>query len=62
MLPLWNIMKRMAEDHNFKVEIVDVSEDFTTIGLWGPNARETLKKIVSDPESLDPENFPFAAA
>ena len=54
-------MKRMAQDHNFDVEITDVSEDFTTIGLWGPNARETLKKVVANPEELDPENFPFAA-
>ena len=54
-------MKRMAEDHNFDVEIVDVSEDFTTIGLWGPNARDTLKKVVAEPDQLDPENFPFAA-
>lgn len=54
-------MKRMAEDHGFDVEIVDRSIDFTTIGLWGPNARETLKKVVQDPTSLDPENFPFAA-
>ena len=54
-------MKRMAEDHGFDVEITDVSEDFTTIGLWGPNARETLMKVVEDPEALTVENFPFAA-
>ncbi|MEM9330550.1 MAG: FAD-dependent oxidoreductase [Pseudomonadota bacterium] len=54
-------MKRMAEDHGYDVKITDVSEDFTTIGLWGPNARETLKKVVADPTVLDPENFPFAA-
>jgi glycine cleavage system aminomethyltransferase T len=38
-----------------------VSEKFTTIGIWGPNARETLKKVVADPAGLDIENFPFAA-
>ena len=54
-------MKRMAEDHGFDVEIKDVSTDYITIGIWGPNARETLKKAVQEPESLDPENFPFAA-
>ncbi|MEM7069564.1 MAG: FAD-dependent oxidoreductase [Pseudomonadota bacterium] len=54
-------MKRMAQDHGFDVEITDVTEEYTTIGLWGPNARTTLQKIVADPESLSPENFPFAA-
>ncbi|MEM9278321.1 MAG: FAD-dependent oxidoreductase, partial [Pseudomonadota bacterium] len=54
-------MKRMAEDHGYDVEIADVSEDFTTIGLWGPNARETLQKIVADPDELTHENFPFAS-
>jgi glycine cleavage system aminomethyltransferase T len=39
----------------------DVTEKFTTIGIWGPNARETLKKVVADPAGLDIENFPFAA-
>jgi glycine cleavage system aminomethyltransferase T len=38
-----------------------VTEKFTTIGIWGPNARETLKKVVADPAGLDIENFPFAA-
>ena len=54
-------MKRMAEDHGYDVTITDVSENFTTIGLWGPNARTTLQKIVEDPDSLTHENFPFAA-
>nr|WP_280176736.1 hypothetical protein [Brucella melitensis] len=31
------------------------------MGIWGPNARENLKKVVENPQSLDPENFPFAA-
>ena len=39
-------MKRMAEDLGYNVEITDVSTDFTTIGLWGPNARATLQKLV----------------
>ncbi len=54
-------MKRVAEDKGFDVTITDTSTDFTTIGVWGPNARETLKKIVGNPSDLDPENFPFAA-
>ncbi len=41
--------------------ITDVSEQFITIGIWGPNARDTLKKVVADPAGLDVENFAFAA-
>jgi len=54
-------VRRVAEDKGFDVTITDVSEKYTTIGIWGPNARENLKKAVSDPAALDPENFPFAA-
>jgi glycine cleavage system aminomethyltransferase T len=54
-------VRRVAQDKGFDVTLTDVSERFTTIGIWGPNARENLKKVVSDPSALDPENFPFAA-
>ncbi|QFT30415.1 4-methylaminobutanoate oxidase (formaldehyde-forming) [Labrenzia sp. THAF82] len=54
-------VQRVAEDKGFNVTVTDVSEAYTTIGIWGPNARESLKKVVSDPAALDPENFPFAA-
>ena len=54
-------MKRMAEDRGCDVAIEDVSEKFITIGVWGPNARTTLQKVVADPDGLSPENFPFAA-
>lgn len=54
-------VQRVAEDKGFNVTVTDVSEAYTTIGIWGPNARENLKKVVSDPAALDPENFPFAA-
>jgi glycine cleavage system aminomethyltransferase T/glycine/D-amino acid oxidase-like deaminating enzyme len=54
-------MKRMAEDLGYDVEITDVSTDFTTIGLWGPNARTTLQNLVQDPSDLSHENFPFAS-
>jgi glycine cleavage system aminomethyltransferase T len=54
-------MKRVAEDRGLDVTITDVSEKFVTIGVWGPNARATLKKVVADPAGLDPENFAFAA-
>ncbi|MDN2580391.1 FAD-dependent oxidoreductase [Aquibium sp. ELW1220] len=54
-------MKRVAEDRGLDVTITDMSEKYITIGIWGPNARATLKKAVADPAGLDPENFPFAA-
>jgi sarcosine dehydrogenase len=57
----FNYVKRVAEDKGFDVTVTDVTEKYTTIGIWGPNARETLKKVVADPAGLDPENFPFAA-
>jgi glycine cleavage system aminomethyltransferase T len=38
-----------------------VTEKFVTIGIWGPNARATLQKVVEDPAGLSPENFAFAA-
>ena len=57
----FHYVKRVAEDKGFNVTITDVSEKFVTIGVWGPNARATLRKVVADPAALDPENFPFAA-
>ena len=57
----FHYVKRVVEDQGFNVTVTDVSEKFATIGLWGPNARTTLKKVVADPAALDPKNFPFAA-
>ncbi len=54
-------MKCMAEDLGYDVEITDVSTSFVTIGLWGPNARATLQKLVEDSDGLAQENFPFAS-
>ncbi len=54
-------MQRMAEDRGLDVTITDVTEANITIGIWGPNARENLKKVVADPAALDPDAFPFAA-
>lgn len=57
----YHYAKRVAADKGFDVTVTDVNEQFTTIGIWGPNARENLKKAVADPDQLDPDNFPFAA-
>ena len=56
-----NYMRRVAEDKGFDVTITDVTERYITIGIWGPNARTTLQKVVEEPDALLPEHFPFAA-
>ena len=57
----FHYMRRVAEDKGFDVTVTDVTEKYVTIGIWGPNARATLQKVVEDPDGLTPENFPFAA-
>ncbi|MBB6013253.1 glycine cleavage system aminomethyltransferase T/glycine/D-amino acid oxidase-like deaminating enzyme [Aquamicrobium lusatiense] len=57
----FSYMKRVAQDKGFDVTITDVSEVYITLGVWGPNARATLQKVVEDPNGLSQENFPFAA-
>jgi glycine cleavage system aminomethyltransferase T len=54
-------MRRTAQDKGFDVTITDVTEKFVTVGIWGPNARATLQKVVENPDGLSLENFPFAA-
>ncbi len=54
-------LKRVAADKGFDVTVTDASEAIVTIGIWGPNARATLQKVVKDPDALALENFPFAA-
>ncbi|MEH6534615.1 MAG: FAD-dependent oxidoreductase [Photobacterium frigidiphilum] len=55
-------MKRLSADHGYtNISIVDLSQDIGCIGLWGPNARTTLEKLVQNPEQLSNENFPFVA-
>ncbi|MBV2143857.1 FAD-dependent oxidoreductase [Falsochrobactrum sp. TDYN1] len=57
----YHYMRRVAQDKDFDVTITDVTEKYVTIGIWGPNARENLKKVVEEPDGLNIENFPFAA-
>lgn len=57
----FHYMRRIAQDKGFDVTITDVTEKYVTIGIWGPNARTNLQKVVEDPDGLLPENFPFAA-
>jgi glycine cleavage system aminomethyltransferase T/glycine/D-amino acid oxidase-like deaminating enzyme len=53
-------MKRMADDRGLEAKVEDRTDDFTCIGLWGPNARTTLQAMVGDSQALTIENFPFA--
>ena len=57
----FHYMRRLAQDKGFDVTITDVTEKYVTIGIWGPNARTTLQKVVENPDGLSLENFPFAA-
>jgi len=52
-------MTRMAEDLGHNVKIEERTDQFGCLGVWGPNARATLKQLADHPEQLDPENFPF---
>jgi glycine cleavage system aminomethyltransferase T/glycine/D-amino acid oxidase-like deaminating enzyme len=54
-------MRRLAQDKGFDVTVTDVTEQYVTIGIWGPNARVNLQKVVEEPDALSLENFPFAA-
>jgi glycine cleavage system aminomethyltransferase T len=53
-------LKRMAEDHDWRVYIEDRSDHISCLGLWGPNARKMLQAVADHPEELDADNFRFA--
>jgi glycine cleavage system aminomethyltransferase T len=57
----FHYVRRVAQDKGFDVTVTDVTEKYVTIGIWGPNARTTLQKVVEDPDGLSLENFPFAS-
>ncbi len=53
-------LKRISEDHGFtNVTIKDKTTDYACLGLWGPNARTALEKVVTEPDALSADNFPF---
>ena len=54
-------MARTAQDKGYDARVTDVTEKYVTIGIWGPNAREALQKVVAEPAGLSQANFPFAA-
>nr|MBX2824094.1 FAD-dependent oxidoreductase [Gammaproteobacteria bacterium] len=55
-------LQRISDDRNLKqITFADRTTDFACLGLWGPNARATLQKVVEDADAVTHENFPFAA-
>ncbi len=54
-------IQRMAQDFGYDAQVTNRTTDYGCLGVWGPNARATLEKIVDDPESISLENYPFAA-
>ncbi|MGB1009567.1 MAG: FAD-dependent oxidoreductase [Thiolinea sp.] len=55
-------LRRMAQDHGYaNVSVTNRTTDWGCLGIWGPNARTTLAKLLDDPTQIDHENFPFVA-
>ncbi len=53
-------LQRMKQAKGFQdVQIEDKTIDYACLGLWGPNARTTLAKVVENPDELSHENFPY---
>jgi glycine cleavage system aminomethyltransferase T/glycine/D-amino acid oxidase-like deaminating enzyme len=55
-------IRQMAAKRNADITIDNQTHKLATLGLWGPNARETLAQFVDDSESISLEGFPFATA
>jgi glycine cleavage system aminomethyltransferase T len=56
-------MQRMVDKMGLtQVKFVDQTEQIATLGLWGPEARATIQKLMDDPDSVSHENFPYATA
>ncbi len=57
----WVTVRNHRDDHGLDANIDIRTHEVATLGLWGPQAREALGKMV-DPNSLANEAFPFATA
>ena len=55
-------IQRMAAARGADITLLNQTYRLATLGLWGPKARETLSKLMSSPDAISPENFPFATA
>ncbi|MFK7855303.1 MAG: FAD-dependent oxidoreductase [Granulosicoccus sp.] len=55
-------LKRMSQDKGYQdVQIEDCTTEYSCLGLWGPNARDVLQRIIDNPEALSHDNAPFAS-
>jgi len=57
----WVWIRNFRDDHSLDTEIEIRTHDLATLGLWGPQAREALGRLV-DPNLLSDEAFPFATS
>ena len=57
----WVWIRNFRDDHSLDAEIEIRTHDLATLGLWGPQAREALGRLV-EPNHLSDEAFPFATS
>ena len=57
----WLAMRNYRDDMGLEVEIKIRTHDIATLGLWGPQAKDALGRLI-DPSEISIENFPFATA
>jgi glycine cleavage system aminomethyltransferase T len=57
----WLTMRNYRDDMGLEADINIRTHDIATLGLWGPQAKDALGKLI-DPSEISIENFPFATA
>jgi len=57
----WVWIRNFRDDHSLDAALEIRTHDLATLGLWGPQAREALGRLV-DPAALTDDAFPFATA
>lgn len=50
-------LEKIAREHNFDVNISDITSSLSCFGIWGPSARDILQAVTS--YDLSHPNFPF---
>ena len=57
----WLALRNYRDDMGLEAEIEIRTHDIATLGLWGPQAKDALGRLI-DPSEISIENFPFATA
>ena len=57
----WLALRNYRDDMGLEAEIEIRTHDIATLGLWGPQAKNALGRLI-DPDEISIENFPFATA